>query len=97
MRLRTTVSSFSRSSVVKAILVAAYRMRPAYYLAVLSYRYYPNSVLDIYVMNADGTGVTWLTHNLTLSSRPQLAEVAVPREVFRQVLERIDGLHPATG
>jgi len=27
----------------------------------------------------------------------QLAEVAVPREVFRQVLERIDGLHPAPG
>jgi hypothetical protein len=27
----------------------------------------------------------------------QLAEVAVPREVFRQVLERIGGLHPAPG
>ena len=27
----------------------------------------------------------------------QLAEVAVPREVFRQVLERIDGLQPAPG
>ena len=27
----------------------------------------------------------------------QLAEVAVPREVFRQVLERIAGLHPAPG
>ena len=25
----------------------------------------------------------------------QLAEVAVPGEVFRQVLERIAGLHPA--
>ena len=27
----------------------------------------------------------------------QLAEVAVPREVFRQVLERVGGLHPAPG
>ena len=27
----------------------------------------------------------------------QLAEVAVSREVFRQVLERIAGLHPAPG
>ena len=27
----------------------------------------------------------------------QLAEGAVPREVFRQVLERIGGLHPAPG
>ena len=27
----------------------------------------------------------------------QLAEVAVPREVFQQVLERIGGLHPAPG
>ena len=27
----------------------------------------------------------------------QLAEVAVPREVFRQVLERIGGLHPVPG
>ena len=27
----------------------------------------------------------------------QLAEVAVPREVFRQVLERIGGLHVAPG
>ncbi len=27
----------------------------------------------------------------------ELAEVAVPREVFRQVLERIGGLHPAPG
>ena len=27
----------------------------------------------------------------------QLAEVAVPKEVFRQVLERIAGLHPAPG
>ena len=27
----------------------------------------------------------------------QLAELAVPREVFRQVLERIEGLHPAPG
>ena len=27
----------------------------------------------------------------------QLAEVAVPKEVFRQVLERIGGLHPAPG
>ena len=27
----------------------------------------------------------------------QLAEVAVPKDVFRQVLERIDGLHPAPG
>ena len=27
----------------------------------------------------------------------QLAEVAVPREVFRQVLERIGGLHSAPG
>ena len=27
----------------------------------------------------------------------QLAEVAVPREAFRQVLERIGGLHPAPG
>ena len=27
----------------------------------------------------------------------QLAEVAVRREVFRQVLERIGGLHPAPG
>ena len=27
----------------------------------------------------------------------QFAEVAVPRDVFRQVLERIDGLHPAPG
>ena len=27
----------------------------------------------------------------------QLAEVAVPREVFRQVLERIGGLHAAPG
>ena len=27
----------------------------------------------------------------------QLAEVAVPWEVFRQVLERIGGLHPAPG
>ncbi|MDP7649968.1 MAG: transposase [Candidatus Thalassarchaeaceae archaeon] len=27
----------------------------------------------------------------------QLAEVAVPEEVFRQVLERIGGLHPAPG
>jgi hypothetical protein len=27
----------------------------------------------------------------------QLAEVAVPRDVFRQVLARIGGLHPAPG
>ena len=27
----------------------------------------------------------------------RLAEVAVPREVFRQVLERISGLHAAPG
>ena len=27
----------------------------------------------------------------------QLAGVAVPREVFRQVLERTGGLHPAPG
>ena len=27
----------------------------------------------------------------------QLAEFAVPKEVFRQVLERFDGLHPAPG
>jgi hypothetical protein len=27
----------------------------------------------------------------------QLAEVAVYREIFRQVLERIAGLHPAPG
>ena len=27
----------------------------------------------------------------------QLAEVAVSREIFRQVLERIAGLHPAPG
>ena len=27
----------------------------------------------------------------------QLAEVAVPRDVFQQVLERVRGLHPAPG
>ena len=34
----------------------------------------------------------------TMPSRPWcIAEVAVSREVFRQVLERIAGLHPAPG